>query len=285
MKEILGFVILHYKAGDITKKCIDKLLAQVTDVQYHIIVVDNFSNNGSFEELKRDYSNNGKVYFNGLNNNYGFAKANDVGYLIAKYKFNCTCIVVMNNDIIINDADFCKKIISINNKYSYDILGPDIVSSDGIHQNPNDLVIRTKLEVKKRLLILYLTKMLMPTYNLFRKKSKKKRINPYISTVAYQQPLHGACIIFSKNYIDRHDLPFYPDTFLYIEEEILYYNAIKEKLKILYNPTIVVHHLEDASTNKIVSTRKEKREFEINNSIRSLRIFLEIMGNNMNRRT
>lgn len=72
---------------------------------------------------------------------------------------------------------------------------------------------------------------------------------------------------------------------MYIEEEILYYNAIKEKLKILYNPTIVVHHLEDASTNKIVSTRKEKREFEINNSIRSLRIFLEIMGNNMNRRT
>lgn len=277
MKYIIGFVILHYKAGNITKKCIDLLLAQKTEIEYHIIVLDNFSGNGSFENLIREYNQTEKIYFDGLNDNYGFAKANDVGYLIAKYKFGCNIIVVMNNDIMVTDEMFCEKLIKVNEQNEYDILGPDIVSADGIHQNPNSLVLKSKEEVKKRLFRLYLTKMLMPAYNIFRKKPKVKKVRPYVKALVYQEPLHGACLIFSKKFITQHDLPFYPDTFLYIEEEILYFLAIKENLKILYSPDITVNHLEDASTNMIISTRKEKREFEINNSIKSLRILLSLM--------
>ena len=48
----IGFVILHYLVSDQTKKCIDAIIKNVDSKNYMIVVVDDFSNNGSLEEIK-----------------------------------------------------------------------------------------------------------------------------------------------------------------------------------------------------------------------------------------
>ena len=45
------FLILHYKNDDVTKQCIESLIQCFGTLQMEIIVVDNASDNGSYEKL------------------------------------------------------------------------------------------------------------------------------------------------------------------------------------------------------------------------------------------
>ena len=77
----ITFVILHYKVLDITRRCVDYLCKQKYE-DFRIIIIDNHSANGSGEELKRIYDHFENIDVIMLERNYGFAKGNDVGYII-----------------------------------------------------------------------------------------------------------------------------------------------------------------------------------------------------------
>ena len=85
MKKKLYFVVLHYQAFDVTCNCISSLLNLITDVvDVSIIVVDNASPNGSGNQLKNKYKNANRVRVVLNKNNDGFAKGNNIGFVIAK---------------------------------------------------------------------------------------------------------------------------------------------------------------------------------------------------------
>lgn len=271
------FVILHYKVEEITQECIEYLLRQ--DYQnLQIIVIDNCSSNGSYEKLLQQYCNEKKVYFTSIEYNLGFAKANDLGYQIAKHRFDAECTVVINNDLMIKDRDFCKKIERISNIEKFDILGPDIINAEGVHQNPLKQCVTNKKELNKLIAITKIKLFLVPMLYVFRTRKMIKSSEQNVNMQRQENvPLHGSCLIFGKEYIDRFEFPFYPETFLYGEEDILYFWARKNRLKIVYNPELQVYHMEDISTNSILKNQRHKRVFELKNSIKSLKILKKLM--------
>lgn len=68
--------ILNYNTYSKTKVCIESCLKQV-GVSYTVLLIDNNSTDGSFEKLKEEYG--GQIEYLRNNDNYGFAKGNNLG--------------------------------------------------------------------------------------------------------------------------------------------------------------------------------------------------------------
>lgn len=277
--EKIVFVILHYKVLEVTDKCIDLLLKQEYN-NLNIIVLDNCSNNGSLEILKNKYEPNNKIEFISVERNYGFAKTNDIGYLIAKHKYNADYIIIVNNDIMIHDTKFCEKLLNISRNSNYGIIGPDIINLKGEHQNPYKNVIRTKKELYKTIFFTRLRILFIPIFYDWFYKNNNVINSGDITERKENFPLHGSCVAFCKDFIKNNEFAFYPDTFLYCEEDILFYFAKKDKVKMLYEPTLKVQHMEKMATKSIVPKQKSRRLFQLKQSLKSLKIFKEIMKEN-----
>ena len=98
---MFSFIILHYKNIDETIECLTYL--QKLDLKdAHIIIVDNNTLSISEEKLIKRFTKD----ILKLDQNYGFAKANNKGIEYAKKKYNSKFYIVMNNDVYISDKDF-----------------------------------------------------------------------------------------------------------------------------------------------------------------------------------
>jgi len=291
-----AFVILHYLIFEDTDECIQSILDNVSYKNYRIIVVDNGSNNDSFYKLIDKYASNNKVVLLRNNDNLGFAKGNNAGFDYAKRITNADFIILINNDTIIKQNDFLDLILEkyINEKFN--ILGPDIISTkDGLHQNPqrsqafniNEIksIIR-KSNIHLALNFLGCEKSLFAFYKWIKNKFVKNsdsNNNGYDSNSNWQREqkdvqLHGACLIFDPYYIKKYN-GLYSETFMYAEEDILYYIAKKEKLKILYSPKIKIYHKEASSSDKLFINNDSKRQFIYINSRKSMKLLLRMHKN------
>jgi GT2 family glycosyltransferase len=286
----ISFVILHYISYSYTQNCITSIIDNITYPNYSIIVVDNNSSNNSAKLLQEDYKDNPKVVILLSKSNSGFAKGNNIGYSYAKDTLHSSYIIATNNDTLFTQCDFLEEIISLFKKHNYYILGPDIVTLDNRHQNPYRANIigyksATKWLRNRRLWTLYLR--LDKRFKLstrfsfaqqFYKKREKKNNSVLDSTLLQSDVvLQGACIIFSPLYISQMDYAFYPDTYMYCEEDILAYQCKAKGWKILYSPSIRVCHAECGSTKELHSNTIDKELFQSTNIVKSLKILIKIM--------
>lgn len=98
MKRNIGIVILNYNTWQATIDVVNELLAQRCGHNLFIQVVDNDSQNGSYEWLKDGLSNYANVAVYANTENSGYAKGNNVGLrLLAAH--NPDYALVMNNDV------------------------------------------------------------------------------------------------------------------------------------------------------------------------------------------
>ena len=102
------FVVLHYKTAEDTIECI-KSIENLEDKSF-IVVIDNASNNGSIEEVEKVFQKYHNIHIIKNESNLGFAEGNNVGFDYAKNSVKAKFIVVLNNDIIIQDRKFIKKV-------------------------------------------------------------------------------------------------------------------------------------------------------------------------------
>lgn len=248
---IYAFVILHYITTKDTIECINSINNNVfvgCDDKKYIIIVDNGSPNSSFNDLNNKFKEYENIIFIKSDENLGFAKGNNLGFMYAKNNLKADFIIMANNDTMISQENFLQQINILYKKYNFAVLGPDILTADGIHQNPfltckwtiNKLKLtRFKQRIKYCLTLLYLDKLLLKKHEIERKK--------VISYDIVGASLHGACLIFSKNYIDIFD-GLCDKTFLYMEEEILQLYLEQYKLISVYSPTLMIYHKEDMAT-------------------------------------
>ena len=275
----IAYVILHYMAGKDTIECANSIL-QVADNSSHeikIIIVDNGSTNDSVKEIENFFKNQNRIIVIKNNKNLGFAKGNNRGFCYAKKIFNADFIVQLNNDTIIKQKDFNEKLVDIYYQQKYAVLGPDIITLDGCHQNPGKNVNWTtskliKFRTKKRIQLLltyipFMDRFLRVNESAF----PKKKTNEMISDVC----LHGACYIFSSDYISRFD-GMYDKTFLYMEEDILKLRADNLGYKMLYCPDIEIIHKEDIATNMVSVSSIEKKRRIYKNLIKSSGVYMKL---------
>ena len=278
---MVSFVILNYKSTDDTIECIESI--KKLNGEYSIVVVDNNTLNKDEIKLIKKYTNDLVL----LDENVGFARGNNEGCIYAIKKYHPDFLCVINSDIVINQKDFINEIDKLYKKYEFDILGPKILPEESESCNPFPVYktleeVENKIKYHNKLINIYQSKIkrfLLKIYvarNKFKKHVKNTNgINDEINV-----GLHGCALIFSKKYYEKYNNIFYPNTFLFHEEEFLFYRALKDKLLTLYSPRIELIHKEGQSLNKAYKDNYKKLIYRNQEIVKSLELLKCVMESN-----
>ena len=274
------FIILHYLTIEDTIACVNSIKSlEIYCEQVSIVIVDNASSNGTGKVISEKYKKerNISVILNCVNE--GFSRGNNIGCEYAKEWSDPDFYVVLNNDVVIEQLDFCNRIRKEYEEYKFDVLGPDVYNKSlDIHQNPLMETVPTLKEVSRTILFNQIIYNLYPIsvpvmYFLKRREKRIKSINLY----KHRQEgvvLQGACLIFSKKYVNDKKKVFYPETFLYYEEALLQLWNNMHGYKSVYSPEISVLHNESSST-RVDNKHTIKRWYNgANNIILSASVYL-----------
>lgn len=288
MSDKIVFVVLHYLALDETLNCLMSIKNNVDYEDYSIVVVDNGSNRANdvirLKKLAEEYSDIKLIV---SQKNLGFAQGNNLGFYYAKTELKADFIVLTNNDVLFKQKKFCSIIVQKYQQYKFAVLGPKIYLKNGnSSSNPISPSNYTKVKLYRWGLVLFIEYVLSFLYlDLFverfihwRKKKNPKNKKDLSKTEACGMKLHGCCLIFSKEYIQRFD-GLNPNTFLYLEEDILFIRLKKAGLISLYSPDLEIIHLEDVATNLVVAKKVIKRRFVYRNHLKSLKTLIKEISN------
>ena len=284
----ISYVILHYKNLNDTIKCIESLL-RTTNNDSNLIVVDNGSGDGSGEKLKKKYQDMPQIKVLLLENNVGFSKGNNAGYIYVKNNYDSDFIVVTNNDVVFYQKNFEETIKKIYAQSQFYVLGPDVyIPRHKDHQNPlfktpinkQQLINEIKeykyyrknpLKFEKRLKIHALKNRLCSKYkviNFLYSTLRGKDVLDYKKR--YENVgLQGSCLIFSKKFIMKEDKAFEPEPFLYEEETFLFYRCQKKSYKMVYDPSIAIRHEEAASFTNANKDNIQRLKFMLNHHVKA----------------
>lgn len=271
------FVVLHYCVPEVTRDCVQSLLA--LNGNKEVVVVDNASPDGSGLVLQDYYENEPCVHMVLNKVNGGFADGNNLGYRFAKKELHADNIVVLNNDTLIKDRDFLNKLCEEDGLSDYHIIAPDIITFKGIHQNPyklNGVTLEEEIESRRRKMVSILFYS-FPLLYRFKSHEVVNRAGPFIDKRVEDVVPHGAAVIFLKKWVEMEDFAFYPGTFMYYEEDLLYVYAQSKGYRTLYEPSLQITHLEDMSTNSTQKSTRKKLLFQNKQKVSSLGVIINFM--------
>lgn len=289
----VSFIILHYMTTEFTLECVESIMKHIDYANYSIVIVDNASPNDSFTKLQVKFQDEPKVHLLNAPSNLGFAKGNNLGFTYAKENLHAEYMIITNNDTTFTQNDFITEMLHLYDKEHYHILGPDIINDDGIHQNPYRDHIITHAEVKRWIrnrqlwtCFLHVDKILrLSSYfpffrNLYSKRENINNKHRDKRELKKNVVLQGACIIFSPAFIKEMDYAFYPETYMYCEEDILAYICHLKGYTTLFSPSLHMHHIECGSTQTIHQKQLQKEIFQSTHIVKSLKILKKITAQN-----
>jgi len=291
------FVILHYLSFDATCACIDSIRSTIPKsdrTSYHIVIVDNASPNESFPQLRTRYRTCSDITLLQTPENLGFARGNNIGYRYALEHLHADFIVIANNDTEFHQHDFLELMIQIYEKTSCALIGPDILNAGGYHQNPYRPRLITGQELSRWIRnrriwliflhidrILHLSDHISFFHTFYRRRAAEGRPDESWNRTQTDVVLQGACILFTPRFTSVYrEYAFYPETFLYCEEDILALLCRRKGLQIRYEPGLQVLHKESVSTSISHASAREKDLFFTRNILRSLRILKKLYHGN-----
>jgi len=228
---MLGIVILNYNTWEVTIKCVQSIM-ETCLIKHKIYIVDNHSNNDSYDILVERYRSNFNILVIKSDFNGGYAKGNNIGIRVG-IQDGCEYMIITNNDII-----FCNNCIQELFDFIYSsskavIVGPKIFKLNGEIQHSSIIKENTYLE--------YLG--FRRNFNLF----TIDEANITEATKVYA--ISGCCfIISSKKFFEIG--AFDEGTFLYNEESILSFQINNSKYETYFLPTAKVVHNHGATTGK-----------------------------------
>ena len=274
----ISYIILNYNNIEDTIECLLHLKHISEGYNASFIVVDNHTLKSKEIERIKPFTNDILL----LDDNYGFAKANNKGVNYAMGKYNPDYVCVLNNDVFISQPNFIEQINNDYKLYKFDMLGPKIDSPSRESVNPFP-VLKTKKDIigeiksSEKLATIYcnliftffLNLYILLKHMIFELISPKngKKIMKGIA-------LHGCAIIFSRKYLKKYNDAFDSRTFLFHEEEFLYQRLINDKLISLYDPELMIYHKEGSSLKKTKKNIRLSKLFREKEKIKSLNILL-----------
>jgi GT2 family glycosyltransferase len=129
MDKKVGIILLNYKGTKDTFECVESL-EKIEYKNYHIIIVDNHSQDGSYEKLKAEFGDRHTIIE--ASDNGGFAKGNNIGIRYALEQ-GCDYILLLNNDTLV-EKDFLNKMVECYERYrDTGIVGPKILYEGNRH--------------------------------------------------------------------------------------------------------------------------------------------------------
>ncbi len=137
-----SIIIINYNSQSVLKSCLDTLITN-TSPPFEIIIVDNYSLDGSVEYLQKLKTSNVRVIFN--QSNLGFAKACNQGIDIAQGEL----LVTMNPDVFVANGWLDRMAWHLRNNSKTLIIGPKGIGIGG-RQSPGLLCYSSKLPAADR---------------------------------------------------------------------------------------------------------------------------------------
>lgn len=265
------FVVLQFNKSELTIACVrslQKLEKYGLDVV--IIIVDNNSDASHVAVIEQEFGENTDVVILLSGENKGFSGGNNIGYRYARNQLHAQFCVVLNNDTEIEQSDFIEKSIDLYYQYSYSLLGPDVLISDGRHENPWNDYIYSIHEFKH----------LHEIRNAERKRFaegappsfKKIGKSTACSDILMNPLLQGAAYVVSPIFIADHENLFDERLFLYGEEFLLATECLINGDLCVYTKKLVVKHHEGATTDALPSYQKMMHGYD--SAIRSIELCL-----------
>jgi GT2 family glycosyltransferase len=247
----IAFICVDYNGWKYTSslcKSLEQQFKHGIDFSITCIVVDNSMDNENsniLSDLLTEYkwaiykkSPRNAGYFGGIN--IGLAELD-----LTEWDF----VVVCNNDLDF-DSEFCINLIKV--KYADNIYAicPDVLTVDGIHQNPH--VLKPVSMLYKFKLDLYyshyiIARVLTAMLQIVR-PVKASPIQPHRGCEIHMGI--GACYILTKEFLRKFSTLHFPH-FLYGEEAFFAEQIHTSNGILWFDPTLLVHHAESASLSKI----------------------------------
>lgn len=236
INEFLSVVVLNYKNYEMTMKCVDKLIENKNKLK--IVIVDNNSNNGSFEKLTKKYNDTINVVVLNSSVNKGYGAGNNIGIRFIKENTNCKYVCIMNPDIIVEDKNLFENLINKADKYNLQGITALQITNDIF--DPTTL--GWKLPSFKDILILnskFISKYIKPI------NYKKYYVENNKDNIAIIDVMPGCFFIINIDIFESLGY-FDENTFLYYEENILSYKAKKINCKfgVSLNDVYIHNHKE-----------------------------------------
>ena len=230
---MIGIVILNYQNYKVTERCVQSIVDNPPSEDYKIYIVDNGSNNESFNVLSKKY-NVESIVVHRIDNNLGFAAGNDVGITLCE-KDNIIECVLSNSDILFNRGSIDGIINTLRKKDKAVIVGPKIING-GTEQR---LMHSSRLKKGR----------LIDPLELGRFFPVKKLDEENEIGVHKVWSVSGCC--FGINIEKFRKMGgFDTNTFLYNEENIMGMQAENTKLSTYINLDVSVVHEHGASSGK-----------------------------------
>lgn len=123
----VSIIIVSWNARDYLDKCLYSIYNEGSSLQKEVIVVDNASSDGSQEMVKEKYP---QTNLQMLNENLGFAKANNIGIKIASGEY----LFLINSDVIVSTKTFERITKRFIEDQNVGLIGPKILTPAGIPQ-------------------------------------------------------------------------------------------------------------------------------------------------------
>ncbi|GJQ59527.1 MAG: glycosyltransferase family 2 protein [Candidatus Scalindua sp. AMX11] len=227
----ISFIIVNWNTRNILINCIDSIYQTVKGIDFEICVVDNNSNDGSQEAIRKHFPN---VTLIENSSNTGFGYANNQALKIMKGRFS----VHLNSDTILQE-EAIKNLLNFMKGYSSTgLCGVQLLNEDGSKQNSIDNFPSLETELLNKSIL----RLLFPhTY-----PSKSKNINKPIEV----DSVIGACIMVRKEAIDEVGI-FDEDYFFFLEETDWCFRMKKSGWKVYHFPGAKVLHLAGHSKKKV----------------------------------
>jgi GT2 family glycosyltransferase len=244
----LGYVCTNYNNSAYTREAVCSLLKNGGN-EYRIVVVDNHSDNGNVEALKNLASEFQHVALILNKDNVGYFKGLNAGIRhLRSSQPDIQIMVVGNNDLVFpaNFANSVGRNLSTFEKYA--VVSPDIVTLDGVHQNPH--VISKIGKFREFIYDLYyahyyLAIAIRQVAKLGRGFTDRPDEGHHdVAREIYQG--YGACYVLGPVFF-RHFEELWAPTFLMHEEFFLSKQLSDKGLSVYYEPSIkVLHHCHGA---------------------------------------
>lgn len=226
----VAIVILNYLNYQDTIECIDSI-RKLNYTLCGIVIVDNGSTNESCVKIKEKIREMKNAFLVEAKRNVGYAKGNNIGIKYARKKLDAEFVLVVNNDTVFIQPDYIERLL-LEYQENIAVIGSQIELKDGI-QLP--------------CLGSYGFKNCVFQYLNMVSAQRGSCFNFEIDENTNDYMLHGAALLFTPEFFKWYS-GFYPRTFLYGEENILYFMCKFKGLRQKYVSNAKIYHKEDKSS-------------------------------------
>lgn len=120
----VSILVVSYNTRDLTLACLASIYAQTNQVDYHVVVLDNASADGSADAIAQQYPQARLIR---SNENLGFARGNNVAAREARGDF----LLLLNSDTVILDHAIDKVVEFARSRPKVGIVGGRTLFADG----------------------------------------------------------------------------------------------------------------------------------------------------------